>query len=407
MTPPRVAFFADSFYEVNGVARTSREFARFARERNYPFFSVHAGPETRHAVESAFETFELQNSGAVLRLEADLSFDLLWPRHLARLLSALSRFQPDLVHITGPNHCGLLGALLAFRLGVPLVASWHTNLHEYAAQRLKKLLHRAPARIQQYLGASVEAFSLSVILRFYRLARLLFAPNPELIDLLASKTRRPTFPMHRGIDTNLFSPRHRHRSDSTFIIGYVGRLSSEKNVRLLAELEQALLAQGLSDYRFLIVGDGSERPWLAAHLQSCELPGVLLGARLAEAYSSMDAFVFPSHTDTFGNVVLESMASGVAPIVSSHGGPKFLVHAGETGFIANDVAEYARFILLLRNNAALRCRLSAAARLRASAFSWPAVFDRVYQTYEEAITSGLMRRSRRSSPARSVFSTVP
>src|SRR5262249_26565382 len=144
---------------------------------------------------------------------------------------------------------------------------------------------------------------------FYGLAKVIFAPNPELTALLHERTRRPVSLMRRGIDTNLFSPQRRVRDDDAFVIGYVGRLSPEKNVRVLADIERALTAQGMTNYRFLVVGEGSERAWLAENLQSAEIPGILRGDALAKAYASMDVFVFPSATDTFGNVVLEAMAS--------------------------------------------------------------------------------------------------
>src|SRR5690242_6057162 len=156
MTIPRVAFFTDSFHEVNGVALTSREFARFARDRRYPFFSVHAGPETRAWSEGSFETFELKNSPAVLQLDTNLAFDLLFFRHFGRLRAALKRFQPDLVHVTGPGHCGILGAALAYQLGVPLAASWHTNLHEFAARRLTRILRFFPIRLRSALCGVAE-----------------------------------------------------------------------------------------------------------------------------------------------------------------------------------------------------------------------------------------------------------
>lgn len=130
--PLRVAFFTDSYHEVNGVALTSREFARFAREHDYPFLSVHVGPTTRHWTEGPFETLELANSRAVLNLDTNLHFDLLFLRHCRRVWKHLRAFQPDIVHVTGPGHCGILGAMGAYTLGVPLAASWHTNLHEFA-----------------------------------------------------------------------------------------------------------------------------------------------------------------------------------------------------------------------------------------------------------------------------------
>ena len=199
MNPPRVAFFSDSFHEVNGVALTSREFAGFAARRGYPFFCVHTGPETRHWIDGEFETFELAHSPLMLGLESDLAFDWLFLRHHKRLREHLQAFRPDLIHVTGPSHAGILGAILAYSLKVPLVASWHTNLHEFAARRLDRKLGWAPVAKQ------VERCVLDWTMRFYRLPKLLFAPNPELVRMLIGGTGRPTYLMQRGIDTGLFS----------------------------------------------------------------------------------------------------------------------------------------------------------------------------------------------------------
>src|SRR5262249_5140397 len=154
------------------------------------------------------------------------------------------------------------------------------------------------AKWRAAIAGFAERKSLQLTMRFCRLAHLQFAPNPELVDFVRERTGRPTFLMERGIDTTLFDPIRRSRSDSDFVIGYVGRLSPEKNVRKLAALERALTEAGAGRFRFLIVGDGGERSWLAEHMQRAELPGILRGERLAEAYANMDAFVFPSETDT-------------------------------------------------------------------------------------------------------------
>jgi phosphatidylinositol alpha 1,6-mannosyltransferase len=166
MNTPRVAFFTDSFHEVNGVALTSREFAGFARAKGYPFLSVHTGPETRAWSEGPFETLELKNSRAVLQLDTNLAFDLLFPRHLGRIRAALKRFRPDLVHVTGPVHCGILGAALAYQLGVPLAASWHTNLHEFAARRLARLLRLFPTGVRSALCGFAEQRCLDLTVQF-------------------------------------------------------------------------------------------------------------------------------------------------------------------------------------------------------------------------------------------------
>src|SRR5262249_35339065 len=162
--------------------------------------------------------------------------------------------------------------------------------------------------------------SLDQCVRFYRLAKVLFAPNPELVSMLAERTGRPGFLMGRGIDTGLFSPAGRERSNGDFLFGYVGRLSPDKDGRMVAGIEERLRASGEQNFRFLIVGEGSERSWLQRVMKRADLPGVLRGEELARAYASMDAFVFPSATDTFGNVVLEAMASGVPALVTPYGG---------------------------------------------------------------------------------------
>ena len=104
----------------------------------------------------------------------------------------------------------------------------------------------------------------------------------------------------------------------------------------------------------------------------------------------MDAFVFPSETDTFGNVVLEAMASGVPPIVSTGGGPKYIIRPGVDGFQVDTVDDYVNAILALQRNASLRKEMSAAARQGASLYSWSSVFSSVYARYEETMISGLL-----------------
>lgn len=111
----------------------------------------------------------------------------------------------------------------------------------------------------------------------------------------------------------------RARQDSLFTIGYVWRLTPEKNVRLAAKLAKALPAAGQRDFRFVIVGTGSGREWPEQRMQATHFAGVLKGEALARAYANPDLFIFPSHTDTFGNAVLDAQASGVPAIVSQQG----------------------------------------------------------------------------------------
>ncbi len=219
------------------------------------------------------------------------------------------------------------------------------------------------------------------------MARVLFAPNDELCRMLAKTTGRPCFLMQRGVDTEWFSPSHRTRGlgDGPVVLGYVGRLSVEKNVALLARVERELEAMGLGDaVRFLIVGHGSEENLLRRDLKNAEFAGVLRGAELARAYADMDVLVFPSHTDTFGNVVLEALASGVPAVVTPDGGPKFIVRDGETGFVTADDHFAEKVAELVRDRVRLG-EMRVRAREYALGCSWDAVFDRVYEGYEPAM----------------------
>ena len=376
----RVAFLPDSFHEVNGVAHTARNFTAYAARHALPFLCIRAGTRTGPAVqEGSVTSLELPRGWASMTLEKDLSFDPLFARHGPEIERALRAFKPDVIHITGPSELGIAGAYFAWRMGVPLAASWHTNVHEYAARRMAWLDRRMHGA-----GRQVEAGAFAATSRFYRLARVLFAPNQELCDLLCGRTGRPCHRMQRGVDTALFNPARRRREDGGFVLGYVGRLSVEKNVALLPEIQQALRARGIANTRFRIVGHGAEEAALRQALPDAEFSGVLRGEALAGAYAGMDLFVFPSETDTFGNVVLEALSSGVPAVVTRGGGPKFIVRDGVTGMVA-DAAGFAEAIAsLLQDQVKLR-EMRTAARQYAMTCSWDAVFDSVYRAYPAAL----------------------
>ncbi len=387
-TTPRVAYFPDTFHEVNGVAHTSRHFEAFARRRNLPFLCVRAGPADRVGRDSSrVRTVELPRGALSFPIEKDLRFDLAYWRHLPRILAETRRFGPNLIHITGPTELGFIGAWLAHKLRVPLVASWHTNVHEYAAKRATWFT-RLFGTHQPQVAGKIEGSALWGSAVFYRLARILFAPNAELCALLERATGRPCYLMTRGVDTDAFSPGHRMRAkdDSDCVLGFVGRLSIEKNVSLLAEIEATLRAGSDQRYRFLIVGHGGEEAWLRQHLAYADFPGVLRGEALSQAYANMDVFVFPSHTDTFGNVVLEALASGVPAIVTPDGGPARIVREGDTGFIRGD-ADFAGAIAALVANRTLHRAMRERARQHALTQSWDAVFESIYARYEQMLSA--------------------
>jgi len=138
---------------------------------------------------------------------------------------------------------------------------------------------------------------------------------------------------------------------------------------------------GVTNFRFQIVGHGSEQGWLRERLPRAEFTGVLKGEALSTAYANMDLFVFPSHTDTFGNVVLEALASGVPAIVTPDGGPPTIVQDGETGRIVRD-EDFATAIAEILAAPARLTAMRRSARSYALTASWDSVFEGVYTAYE-------------------------
>ena len=381
---PRVAYFPDSFHEVNGVAHTSRHFEAFARRKNLPFLCIRAGDREQSFVEDGnVWTLELPRGIFSFALEKDLRFDPAFPRHIPIIGEVLDRFRPDLILITGPSEVGMLGAGLAYHRDLPLAASWHTNVHEYLARRSDWLLRFLPERHSQSTGKKIQDLTLAAAARFYSIAKVLFAPNIELCELLESSTGRPCFLMPRGVDTALFTPAKRPivAPGAHFTLGFVGRLSIEKNIDQLAVIHDELLAQGHTNFRFLVIGHGDEGQGLRARMSHADFPGVLRGEALAEAYASMDLFVFPSHTDTFGNVVLEALASGVPAIVTPDGGPRYIVRENVTGHIVPDEGFTAAIAGVIAKPDQLRA-MRQAARAYALTASWDAVFEGVYAGYK-------------------------
>jgi glycosyltransferase involved in cell wall biosynthesis len=385
---PRVAYFPDSFHEVNGVAHTSRHFEAFARRRNLTFLCVRAGDRTQAILEDGnIWTLELPRGFLSFALEKDLRFDPAFLRHIPLIGEVLERFKPDLIHITGPSEVGMLGAGLAHHMRLPLAASWHTNVHEYAARRSEWFLRLLPKRQSIVTEQKIEDLAMAAAAKFYSVARVLFAPNPELCALLERTTGRKCYLMPRGVDAELFRPEMRKRDpeDRDQVLGFVGRLSIEKNVALLTTVQQELERLGHKSFRFLVVGHGAEEQWLRERLPRAEIPGVLKGEALSTAYASMDLFVFPSHTDTFGNVVLEALASGVPAIVTRDGGPCTIVRDGVTGRIVDDT-DFAAAVAEILGDPARHAEMRLAARDYALTMSWDSVFEGVYAAYETMLS---------------------
>lgn len=384
---PRVAFFPCVYHEVDGVAQTSRHFEAFARRQELPFLMVHAGPVDEVTTAGPVTRVQLPRGPVKFPLDRAHDYDLLFLRHYRKLEPLLRDFRPDVVQITGPSDVGTLGAYVAHKMRIPLAASWQTNIHQYARRRMAAAVSFLPNELAEKLSDVTERLSFRASARFYKIPRLLFAPNQEMIRVLEAATGKPCYLMSHAVDTAVFSPKLRERTEGPFHIGYVGRLTAEKSVRTLARLEKALLEKGLHDFRFVIVGEGAEQEWLRNNMRQAEFTGVLRGPELSRVFANFDVLAFPSETDTFGLVVLEAFASGVPAVVTDRGGPQFTVRHGSTGYVARDFDEFASYTAALMDQPELLSSMRAAAREQAMETSWDRIFEGMYEAYERCLAS--------------------
>lgn len=366
---------------------TSNRLVGYAKENGYPFLCIHAGEKTEKRTDGSVKYVSLKRSPIAFPMDEGLKYDPLFQRHVNLVLREILAFKPDVFHITGLNDVSIIGAYLAWKLKIPLVGSWHTNLHEYAARRLTKIFKFLPKNFLDSMTSLAERKIMDGAILYYKMPKILLAPNDELVETLHKGTKREARLMIRGVDTVAYTPEKRTVSDNIFRFGYVGRLRAEKNVRLLVELEKALLEKGKKDFKFLIVGEGNEREYLEKNMKNAEFTSFLDGEELFTAYANMDVFVFPSETDAFGNVVQEANAAGLPCLVTDKGGPKFIVCHGETGFVCKNFDDFVKYSGDLIKNREMLAEMKRKSREFALTRSWDSVFENVYRAYRDAYES--------------------
>ncbi|HEX6911352.1 MAG TPA: glycosyltransferase, partial [Longimicrobium sp.] len=235
-----------------------------------------------------------------------------------------------------------------------------------------------------------EGLGWRMLKRFYDRCERVYVPTHAIIRELAQHGITNTELWSRGIDLARFSPDHRSAElraqagadESTPVLLMVSRLVKEKDMADLVEMDRILRQRGNS-HRLVLVGDGPMRGELQAALPHAHFAGHQSGEALARWYASGDVFVFPSTTETFGNVVLEAQASGLPAVVVDKGGPPDLVQPGETGFIArgNDPADLAAKCETLLRDPAGRARMGMQAREAARERDWAAINGRLIESY--------------------------
>jgi phosphatidylinositol alpha 1,6-mannosyltransferase len=298
---------------------------------------------------------------------------------LGGIARELDEWRPRLVHLVSPTPMASRAQGWARKRGIPVVASFHTHFVSY---------------FRYYGVPRLEGFGWRMLRGFYERCERVYAPSDSIIAELAEHGITNTELWSRGIDLARFSPDHRDAElraragadDSTPILLMVSRLVKEKDMADLVEMDRILRQRG-NTHRLVLVGDGPMRAELEAALPDAYFAGHQSGDALARWYASGDVFVFPSTTETFGNVVLEAQASGLPTVVVDRGGPPDLVEPGRTGFIAraNDPTELAARVEPLLRDAAERARMGLLARDAARRRDWAAINGRLLDSYARVV----------------------
>lgn len=365
--------------EVNGVAMTIGHLVEGLRDNGHRICIVRPRQQGTDSGGRPEDGGDLVLPGFPLPGYAGLRFGLPAKR---RLCAAWREARPDAVHVVTEGPLGWSAVAAARSLGIPVTSGFHTNFDRYSR-------HYGIGWLQPILAAYLRSF--------HRRTRATLVPTASLAARLAGEGLSGVRVVGRGVDVRLFDPSRRSNalraewgleSDDLAVL-YVGRLAAEKNLGLALSAFAAIQARRPSA-RFVLVGDGPLRAKLQRQYPAHHFAGQRLGSDLATHYASGDIFLFPSLTETFGNVTQEAMASGLAVVAFRSAAAAEMIVDGENGLTIAP-GDNAAFIQaaeeLTQNNHALRS-LRERARQSVSACGWDAVSLRFEAVLREAISAG-------------------
>ena len=366
---PRVAILADGIGSTHGVTRVIEEI----RQRGVPGFEIEVlgtDPDVDRRLSAVAEFDVPYYPGLRIGVPS-----------LSAAVQTLADGCFDVIHVCSPGPVGVVGALVGRGLGVPLVGSYHTELTAYAGLR-----SGVP------WIAEAMAFGVST---FYGACDLVLSPSPASdaalrgIGVAAERVAR----WDRGVDTSRFDPALRRQMPEmarpeTVNVLYSGRITREKGADLLAE--SFLSARERNPrLRLVLAGGGPEQEWLRERVgDAATFLGWLEGSELARAYASADIFLFPSRTDTFGQVILEAQASGLAVVAVAAGGPLSLIEDRVSGLLCEpEAGALAQALLELAGSPRLRRRLAEGGLASVSERPWERALERLAAGYRRALSS--------------------
>jgi glycosyltransferase involved in cell wall biosynthesis len=310
--------------------------------------------------------------------------DVQWafPR-LREVVDDLQAFRPDVVHLATEFSLGIAGVKAARQLGLPIIASAHTDYDQYAARYGVTWALRAGWHYLRW---------------FYGQAHRVLCPSRIYQESVHRHGVLHTGLWSRGVDPAVFSPAY--RSDGyraafglghdDLLVTYIGRIAREKNLGLLLEAWETL-APIRGGAKLVLVGRGPlEEEIRRRGIPGVHVSGLLEGPALSAAYASADVFAFPSTTETFGNSLLEAMGSGLPSLVAAAGGVlEFATHGGNAWLVEPDsAAAVTDGLRRLMTDAALRRRLADGALATAKARDWDGVYARLLEDYQAAVDAG-------------------
>ncbi len=377
----RVAIFTGNYnYIKDGVAITLNRLVDFLQRRGVPVLIFAPTIETP-AFESVGEVVSVPSIPIPSRSEYRISLGL--SKTARRRLEA---FKPTLIHIAVPDILGYQALKLAGRWKLPVVASYHTRYDTY---------------LKFYGLGGFERLGRRYLRSFYNKCLMVYPPSESMAQIIRDEGLSQNVRVwSRGVDSDLFSPARRSLDwrhslgvgDDEVLVTFVGRLVKEKNTDLVVRIFKRLRERGIA-FRAMFVGNGPEEEAIKAALPDALFAGFLVGEALSRAYASADIFLFPSESETFGNVTLEAMASGLPTVCADASGSRSLVVDGETGYLvpASDEAGFTERLSRLIADADLRARMGKAARQRAQKFSWDDILSGLLQSYADVVAAARSR----------------
>jgi len=364
----KIAYFIGSFLKEDGVTRVLIALIKEAQKKGIQSIII-----TGYAEDPSISPVPVIQVPSI-KFPLYKAYRLSLPG-IAGFEKKLDEFKPDIIHLHSPDTIAWAALKYAKKRKIPIVATYHTDFGRYLAF---------------YHLAFLKRPVWSLLTRLYKQMRFVTTPSEIITQELISHGILNVHTIPWGVEFKRFDASFRSeewrnqilKGTEKTILFWAGRLTWEKDLRTLADAYN-LLKSERNDFVMVFGGDGPARKELESLMPGAIFLGRLGGLELSQAYASSDIFVFPSTTETFGNVTIEAMASGLVPIVADAGGSRSLVKDGENGFLAKpkDASDTAKKVNTLLDDPGLRERMREAGSKFVKNFTWERVFDNLLQMY--------------------------